>query len=185
MHDIKICRPRIEDKEEIIQFFDIVIRDTFVQESLEELYADMENEIEVKKQYLQSDLDSGGIKRYFLIALMDDNLVGTIEYGPASELINRCTDGVMKELVEVGTVLVRPDYQENGIGSLLLNAMCLTLLGRGIEEFCLDCGYAKAQQIWKKKLGKPNYLLRNYWSEGGHHMIWRKKISDIPIVFSI
>ena len=54
-----------------------------------------------------------------------------------------------------------------------------TLQHRGIEEFCLDSGYIRAQKIWKKKFGDPDYLLKNYWDEGYDHMVWRIKVNDL------
>ncbi len=183
MHNIEIRRPRTEDIEELHKFFRIVLIDTFTREGLADMVDMIEDEIEDKKKYLKSDLDSKGKDRYFLIALDDDKIIGSIEYGSSSELINSCTDGALKDLVEVGTVFVRPDYQRQGIGNLLLNVMYLTLQNRGIEEFCLDSGYTNAQKIWKKKFGEPDYLLEDYWSEENDHMIWRKRINDISIIF--
>lgn len=183
MYNVKISRPSIEDREKLAEFFMTVIEDTFARENLEYMHDEIKNEIEVKKEYLKSDLDSNGKNRYFLIALVDDKVVGTIEYGPVSELINTHTHGEFKELVEIGTVFVRPEYQKQGIGNLLLNAMYLTLQSRGIEEFCLDSGYSNAQKIWKKKLGEPNYLLKDHWGKNLDHMIWRKKIADIEVIF--
>lgn len=113
-----------------------------------------------------------------MVALVGNKIVGTIEYGPASDLICHCTNHAFKEMIEIGTVLVHPDYQRMGIGNLLLNKMFFTLQNRGIKEFCLDSGYISAQKIWKKKFGDPNYLLKDYWGEGFDHMIWRVKISD-------
>lgn len=169
MHNVEIRRPRIGDYENLNQFFRIVITDTFAREGL----AEIENEIEDKKKYLKSDFDSNGENRYFLIALDDEKIIGSIEYGPASGLINKCTEGALKELIEVGTVFVRPDYQRQGVGNLLLNAMYLTLQNRCIKEFCIDSGYTNAQKIWMKKFGEPDYLLKDYWGEGYDHMIWR------------
>jgi GNAT superfamily N-acetyltransferase len=91
----------------------------------------------------------------------------------------------LKELAEVGTVFVHPDYQKQGIGNLLLNVMVLTFQNKGIEEFCLDSGYTNAQKIWKKKFGEPDYLLEYFWGKGYHHMIWRRRISEISIMFRI
>ncbi|MGE8206991.1 GNAT family N-acetyltransferase [Heyndrickxia sp. NPDC080065] len=184
--NVEIRRPRVEDIEELHQFFDIVIKDTFANERLSELADDIENEIESKKKYLKYDFESYGKERYFLIAFdkMGNKIIGTIEYGPASELIDKLTEGAMKDLHEIGTVFVHPDYQGRGIGRLLLNVMFLTLLNREIKEFCLDSGYSNAQKIWKKKFGEPDYFLQNYWSEGSHHMIWRRSINDMSIVFS-
>ncbi|TYS87473.1 GNAT family N-acetyltransferase [Rossellomorea aquimaris] len=185
MPAIEIRRPRIEDQEELIQFFSKVIKHTFSKEGLEELLDDIENEIEIKKQYLKSDLDTNGTNRYFLIAFDKNNaeVIGTIEYGPASELITTCTDGEIKEMYEIGTVFVHPDYQGRGVATLLLNVMFLTFLNRGIQEFCLDSGYANAQKIWKRKFGEPHYWLKDYWGDGADHMIWKKSMYDVSINF--
>lgn len=97
----------------------------------------MENEIETKKQYLKNGLDSNGKNRYFLIAVDKkcNKIIGTIEYGHAGELIDTCTNGALKGMYEIGTVFVLPDYQRRGIGTLLLNAMFLTFLGKGFKNF--------------------------------------------------
>jgi GNAT superfamily N-acetyltransferase len=176
--DVEIRRPRIEDITELNHFFRTVINDTFVKEGIGERLDDICDEIIAKEKYLESDLKSSGMKRYFLIALEGDQIIGSIEYGPASELIINCTNNAFRELIEVGTVFVHPDFQRIGLGNMLLNAMYFTLQKKGIEEFCLDSGYSGAQKIWKKKFGEPDYLLMNYWGEGYDHMIWRIKVSD-------
>jgi GNAT superfamily N-acetyltransferase len=185
VNNIEIRRPIIDDLMEMSQFFREVITDTFHKEGLGHLQDDIEREIKVKIEFLNGDFDSNGENRYFLIALKDNKALGTIEFGPASKLINASTKGAFKELVEVGTVFVHPDFQSRGIGRLLLNVMFLTLQNKGIVEFCLDSGYLNAQKIWIKKFGKPDYLLKNFWGEGHDHMIWRRRISDMPIMFRI
>lgn len=173
MRKVEIRRPRIEDTEELKQFFRIVIEDTFAREGLVELIDDIEAEIACKIKYLQMDFDSNGEKRYFLIALTDNKIIGSIEFGPASKLIIDCTNGNLGNLVEVGTVFVLPDYQRQGIGNRLLAVMLKSLKNQGIREFCLDSGYRNAQTIWKKKFGEPDYLLKDYWGHGQDHMIWK------------
>lgn len=185
MNHVEIRRPRIEDIEELSQFFNIVVKDTFATEGLAYMVDDIENEVEAKKMCLKSDLDSGGVNRYFLLALEDGKTIGSIEYGPSSELIDSLTNGAFKHLVEIGTVFVHPDYQRRGVGNLLLNVMYITLLSRGIEEFCLDSGYTNAQKIWKKKFGEPDYVFKSYWSEGNDHMIWRRSITELIVKFPI
>ena len=175
MH-IRIRRPTEDDKDRLVKFFKIVVVDTFIKEGIEEMVEDLEEEIESKKQYLENDLKSNGELRCFLIAEYEGCIVGTIEYGPASDLINSCTHGKYKNLYEIGTVFVRPDYQGQGIGNLLLNAMIQELQCKGIKEFCMDSGYSNAQKIWRKKFGEPEYFLENYWAEGQHHLIWKIKI---------
>lgn len=179
MRDIKIRRPRLEDIEEMNQFFSTVIIDTFAREGLSYLSGDIENEIRSKNKYFKSDLESNGINRYFLIAFDNEKIVGSIEYGSANELIISITEGKFEEVVEVGTAFVLPDYQKQGIGNLLLNEMYQVLKDKGIEEFCLDSGYTNAQKVWMKKFGNPKYLLKNYWSSSNDHMIWRVKLNDI------
>lgn len=179
MLNIKIRRPKLEDKEELNDFFKWVLKDTFIKEGIEKNTYDLNEEIEFKKKYLQYDLDSNGILRYFLIAVHNKNIVGTIEYGKSSDLIDKYTNGELKHLVEVGTVFVRSDYQKQGVGNLLLNSMYEAMKDKGIEEFCLDSGYSNAQKIWIKKFGTPDYFLENYWGESKNHMIWRIALSKI------
>lgn len=185
MNNVEIRRPKIDDKGELHQFFRKVISDTFANEGLMDEVNEIENEIQNKIKYLNMDFESNGAKRYFLLALVNEQVIGTIEYGLASDLINECINGALKELVEIGTVFVLPTYQRQGIGNLLLNVMYITLLNKGIKEFYLDSGYTNAQKIWKKKFGKPDYFLKDFWGEGYDHMIWRKKIENIPILFKI
>ncbi len=183
MGSIEIRRPKIEDTPKLHTFFRKVITDTFASEGIPDLLDDIEREIESKKTYLKNDFDSNGKNRYFLIALDKNKIIGTIEHGPASELIYHSTDRSWKKLQEIGTVFVHPDHQRQGIGTLLLNVMFLTLLTKEIKEFCLDSGYTNAQKIWTKKFGDPDYLLKDYWDEGYHHMIWRKYTEDMPLRF--
>ncbi|PGL67949.1 GNAT family N-acetyltransferase [Bacillus sp. AFS055030] len=179
MINIIIRRPKIEDMKELNQFFKIVITDTFTKEGISNQVESLNDEIETKEKYLENDFESNGEKRYFLIALDNEKIIGSIEYGPASDLILNCTNNALKGMPEVGTVFVHPDYQKNGLGNLLLNKMYVTLKDKGIEEFCLDSGYRNAQKIWKKKFGEPNYLLKDYWEKGYDHMIWKIKVNDI------
>lgn len=185
MHSIEIRRPRLEDVQELHKFFEIVLLDTYAKEGLSAMVDEIAEEIECKKAYLNKDLTSNGEMRYFLIALDKGMIVGTIEYGPAGHLIVDITKGKLKDVVEVGTVFVHPAYQNQGIGTLMLNMICMTLLSRNIEEFCLDSGYTRAQKFWKKKLGAPDYILKDYWCKGNDHMIWSCMIRSQPMIFKI
>lgn len=179
MVNIKIRRPKFEDIQELNQFFRIVITDTFNKEGIGDRLEGINNQIEIKEKYLINDFETNGEKRYFLIALNKEKVIGSIEYGPARGLISNCTINDLKGLTEIGTVFVHPDYQKMGIGNLLLKKMYFTLQDKGIEEFCLESGYISAQKIWKKKFGEPDYLLNDYWEKGNDHMIWKIKVSDL------
>lgn len=178
MLGVEIRRPKIEEIKKLNEFFEEVITDTFIKEGIGEKLNDIKDEIKAKEKYLETDFESNGEKRYFLIALYGNKMIGSIEYGPASDLIIKCTNNDYKGLVEVGTVLVHPDFQRNGVGNLLLKGIYSTLHENGIEEFCLDCGYISAQKVWKKKFGEPDYLFKDYWDKGNDHIIWKIKVSD-------
>lgn len=64
-NNIYIRRPTISDSEELNDFFKTVIVDTFSKEGLSHLHEEIKSEIESKKNYLKSDLESNGENRYF------------------------------------------------------------------------------------------------------------------------
>lgn len=173
MKNIEISRPKFEDIELINEFFEIVIKDTFEKNDISDLINIIEEEIKDKRRCLNQDIESDGKNRYFLIAKEDDKIVGSIEYGPSNELINSCTNGKLKEIVEIGTVFVHPDYQNKGIGSRMLNLIFIELEKNSIKEFCLDSGYKSAQKTWINKFGNPEYHFKDYWGEDADHMVWR------------
>jgi GNAT superfamily N-acetyltransferase len=74
---------------------------------------------------------------------------------------------------------VSPGYQKKGIGNLLLQEMYRTLQYIGVEEFCLDSGYRSAQAIWRGKFGEPDYVMKDYWGDGFHHMIWKLNVNNL------
>jgi GNAT superfamily N-acetyltransferase len=176
MKDIEIRRPKLEDMQELYRFFRVVITDTYQKEGIADLKDDMEAEIASKEKNLQCDLNCNGEHHYFLIAVKDGKIIGSIEIAPANEMIIRCTKGVLKNHIEVGTVFVHPDYQRQGVGNQLLQATLQTLKTRGVREFCLDSGYKAAQKIWTKKFGHPEFWLKDYWGSGSDYMIWRVKL---------
>ena len=179
MRNIEISRPKPKDIELINEFFQIVLRDTFERNDIANLVDTLVEEIEDKRRYLNEDIESDSKNRYFLIAKEDDKIVGSIEYGMSNELIISCTNGELKDLVEIGTVFVHPEYQKKGIGSRMLNLIFMELEKNGIKEFCLDSGYKSAQKTWINKFGNPEYLLKDYWGEDADHMVWRISVEDV------
>src|SRR6056297_3231012 len=98
MENIIIRRPKIEEVEKINEFFELVIRDTFKSNGIDNLIEELENEIKDKSNFLNQDFRSNGKDRYFLIAIKDDKIIATIEYGKSNDLINECTRGELKEI---------------------------------------------------------------------------------------
>ncbi|WP_175989246.1 GNAT family N-acetyltransferase [Bacillus sp. Marseille-Q1617] len=179
MLDLLLRRPETADKDEIHRLFRTVITDTFWKEGIIDQDNDLEEEIKTKQYYLEDDFQSSGKERFFLIALEAGKIIGTIEYGPASPLIIKCTDNNFQHLHEVGTVFIHPDYQRKGIGNILLQEIYHILQSNDINEFCLDSGYRRSQKIWKRKFGEPDYLLKDYWGKEYHHMIWYLNVHEI------
>jgi GNAT superfamily N-acetyltransferase len=181
MQNIEISRPKLKDIEPINEFFEIVLRDTFERNGISDLVDTIAEEIEDKRRCLNQDIESNGTNRYFLIAKEADKIVGSIEYGASNELISSCTNGKLKNLMEIGTVFVHPDYQKNGIGSRMLNLIFIEFKKNRIKEFCLDSGYKSAQKTWINKFGNPEYHLKDYWGEAADHMVWRVNVEEVFI----
>ncbi|MCD7035915.1 GNAT family N-acetyltransferase [Metabacillus sp. GX 13764] len=167
----------MDEVKELHQFFEKVIADTFRKNGIHPQEG-LAEEAAAKKKYLEADFASNGEIRYFLVAAENEKIIGSIEYGPASSLICKCTKNALEGTAEIGTLFVHPEYQKKGIGNSLLKAKIYELQNRGIRNFCLDSGYPSSQKIWKKKFGKPDYFLKDYWAEGFHHMIWQARVSD-------
>lgn len=183
MFKVEVRRPMPEDVEKLHRFFKEVLWDTYTKENLAHRVEDLERTIDEKKAFLEEDMASKGEKRYFLIAIDGDSIIGTAEYGPTGRTVMDCTKGELESIIEVGTIYVHPAYQGRGIGTLMLNMLCINLLGRGVKEFCIDSEFKNAQRVWKKKFGEPSYTIKDYWDKGHDHMVWRKRIKDLPINF--
>lgn len=176
MLNIVIRRPGNDDIDELYKFFQMMVKDTYVKEGIGEKIEDMENEIQVKKNYIMEDLTTNGEKRYFLLAVYEDKIIGTIAYGLANEIIMNCLSQASSDVLELGTVFVHPDFQYQGIGNLLLESMYRAMSNHGVNQFWLDSGYKSAQNIWKKKFGEPEIFLKDYWEKEAHHMIWKVNV---------
>ena len=184
---IIIRRPRIDELDSILEFFEIVLLDTFEMNGISGLKDLLEEEIRDKERCIRQDFMTDGKDRFFLLAEYEDEIVGSIEYGIANELLNSCTNHELEGMLELGTVFVHPEYQREGVGPLMLYSIFQELVKHGIEEICFDSGYKTAQKIWCKKFGSPQYFLENYWGEGSHHMVWRLNVRaslELPSLFS-
>lgn len=174
MNDLlELIRPLESMKKDIEVFFDLVIDDTFLKNGIDHLEEAILEEKDDKRKTLMEDFNSQGQKRYFLLAVIEDKIVGSIEFGPSNDLIDECTNGELKTWYEVGTVYVHPEYQKKGVSKLLYDAITEVMKSRGIGKYCLDSGYPIAQKIWTRRFGKPDYHLKDFWGPGSDHMVWK------------
>ncbi|MDO7907606.1 GNAT family N-acetyltransferase [Paenibacillus sp. JX-17] len=180
MPELDIRRPRLEDSKELHKFWRKVITDAYAQEGISDQLDSLEEEIHVKEQQLADCFAGEEAGRFILVALVGDQIVGTMGYGPASPLIVEASQQALAGWTEVGTVYVDPAYQRRGVSRQLLKAIGEALQARGIRQFCLDSGYRAAQQAWTRTFGEPAYILKDYYGEGGDHMIWTAAVKGNP-----
>ncbi|MBI9015319.1 MAG: GNAT family N-acetyltransferase [Clostridiales bacterium] len=168
-----IRRPKTEDLKALEEFFHLVISDTFSKEGLAELVDDINGEVKSKMEYIIKDINSYGQEMYFLVYEIDNKIVGTAAIGPSGHLIY---DHIpkLKSVKELGSVLIHPEYQGQGIGTKLVDEI-IDRLSEITNEYCLDSGYTIAKQIWTKKFGEPTKILRDFWAPGADHYIWHIK----------
>ena len=166
-------RPRPSDTGVLHRLFEEVLSDTLRRNGLSSMTEILEEEISRKKEILAGFFDTGGRGRFFLVALVQERIVGCGEFGNASPLIADNTDGDLASLKEIGSVFVLPGYQKRGIGSAVIEGLGRELSARGETGACLDSGYRTAQKIWAARFGPPEFLLKDFWGEGLDHMIWR------------
>ncbi|AFM40522.1 acetyltransferase, N-acetylglutamate synthase [Desulfosporosinus acidiphilus SJ4] len=160
------------DLKSAYQVFETTIPDTYNKEGLGSRKKDIMNEIYFKKQLLDSSLTQDGPEIYFLLAKLNENVIGTISFGPCGEDIKKCTERQLNNVGEIGSLFILPPYQGQGVGSALLSTMVMQLDKQGIDQFCLDSGYKNAQKRWLRKFGEPYKVVKDYWGLNYDHMIW-------------
>lgn len=176
--DLIITNASSMDIESANQVFELSIPDAFEKEGLGSLKEDIEREVLNKVRMLESTFSSAESDTYFLLAKSKDAVVGTISFGPCGEDIIICTDNELKDLGELGSLYVLPEFQGQGIGSALINALAKELYEQGIMQFCLDSGYKRAQKRWLRKFGAPIKIFKDYWAPGTDHFIWKCNVID-------
>lgn len=178
LYNLNIGPPAAGEIRQIHRVFELAIRDAFKQEGLEAHLEDIEYEISHKQERLANALYTQEPALHFLIARVRDEVVGTISYGPSGQLISECTYGQLKDVGELGSLYILPDYQNSGIGSALISEMVRQLDKQGIKQFCLDSGYRRAQVRWTRKFGPPYAIAKDRWGPDSPHMVWLCQVQD-------
>ncbi|MFD1177997.1 GNAT family N-acetyltransferase [Paenibacillus puldeungensis] len=162
--------------------FETSIPDAFAKEGLGDLQEDIQSEVDYKKQMLRASLDQACSDTFFLVAKMGQQIVGTISFGPCGEDAKACTNNELSGIGELGSLYILPGYQGMGIGSALIRDIANLLKRQGVERFCLDSGYRRAQKRWQQKFGQPYAVVKDYWGPGSVHMVWVCSVSDFADV---
>lgn len=177
MNDLLIIKPTKKDIKLAYDVFEASITDAFEKEGLGYLKEDILKEIEDKKNLITDSLKTDS-DLYFLVAKIDDHVIGTISFGPCGNDIKKCTNNELDTIGELGSLYVLPNYQGKGVGSALIHSMIKHLHQLGVEQFCLDSGYKHAQKKWLRKFGEPYKIARDYWGKDLDHMVWLCKVMD-------
>lgn len=185
MEKIVINRPKREDRQEIHALFERTIPHTFAKDGAEDLVEDIQGEVASKKRKLEEDFETEGVGYFFLVARHGGKIVGTITYGPTDAYMIELSGGKFETIGEIGSLFIMPEFQGRGIGTLLLNAMYMALIGKGVEEFVLDSGYPTAQKVWAHVFGEPDIIARDYWAVGADHHVWHRMIVDVMPTFMV
>lgn len=163
------------DLESAYTVFEKSITLAFQDEGIED---EAPEEIEHKKQMIQSSVEEPDSGFTFMVAKLGARVIGTISFGPCGDDIRQCTQGELKDVGELGTIYVLPEYQGQGVASALIKEMLDYLYSQGVEQFCLDCGLKLAQQKWLNKFGLPYKVAKDYWGQGADHLIWLCAVAD-------
>lgn len=169
---------RESDLKSAERVFEAAIPDAFEKEGLSFMKEEIQGEILHKKKMLKEALNMPDAGIYFLVAKLEEKIIGIISISPCGADIKKCTQNELAHLQELGSLYVLPEYQDQGIGSALIGAMIEHLSAQGIEEFCLDSGYKRAQKRWQRKFGAPCQVVADYWGPGSDHMIWHCRVAD-------
>jgi GNAT superfamily N-acetyltransferase len=176
--DLLICSLSEADKEAAYQVFEVAIPDAFEREGIGDLKEFIQEEILYKKSMIDASLEQPQSDIFFLTAKIGDKVIGTISFAHCDKDMEKCFDGEIGVIGELGSLYVLPDYQDQGIGSALINALAVELHNQGIKQFCLESGYKRAQERWTRKFGVPYKVLKDYWGLGADNMIWLCKVVD-------
>ncbi|MBU2703498.1 GNAT superfamily N-acetyltransferase [Sporomusaceae bacterium BoRhaA] len=178
INNLYIVRPTRDDVILAYQVFETAIADAFEKEGLGSEQKFINSEIMQKKRLLDAAIAQPNLDIDFLVAKLEEIVVGTISFGPCGEHIRECTEKRCHSVGELGSLYILPRYQGQGVGSALIAAMAEKLSKQGIDQFCLDSGYRRAQEKWLRKFGAPYKAIKDYWGPGSEHMIWFCNVAD-------
>src|SRR5437868_791303 len=114
--NIFIIRPQRENRNEIHNLFRSVITDAFKQDGLDDPNG-IQEEVEKQMGFLNQDFETNGLDVFFLIARTEEQIVGTIAYSKANDLIREHLKIDLQNVPEITTVYILPEFQGKGIGS--------------------------------------------------------------------
>ena len=181
---VVLRNPDRRDSEELRRLFTRSISYAFETDGIPDRTG-IEDEVRDQLSVLDTYLDVSHQDVHMLVAQSEPGIIGTAAYRRPNPIIHEHVHADLSGSFEISTVYVLPDHHGRGIGSLLFSELLICLQHRNARGFCLDCGYRAAQQVWTKKIGVPDVVLRDYWGVGRDHLIWHRDLRRFEITFSL
>ncbi len=174
------------DISEVLSLIERVTHESYVFEkrNMDEYEKVLKEEMIMQKERLKESLNN--TLPHILMAKEDDQIIGTIGIHSISKSVK---EGLQKldyepnSIVEIVLLYVDPRYQKRGIGTLLYNAILLTLQFSSYHYFAISTAFDKGIAFWTKTLGKARIVLQNYYEDSVDCYVWIKKVEDTHPLF--
>lgn len=174
---IAIDRPTSKDKAELASLISTVTAHAFAREQIVlDSPAILNNEIQRKINDFQTDLDSEGTREHFLVARLKGKIVGCIAFGAVTQTLQENFPEARENAYEIKHMLVLPQYQRRGIGTLLFTSILSDLQKTGTTTYFLDSGFKTAQKYWTNRIGLPTVVLQDLFGPGQDFMLWKRSL---------
>ena len=177
MADFIVTESQPTDVPGMHEVFETAIPYAFAVDGLADFHAEIASEITDKTNKVARSLEPNSRTRFW-VAKSGDKVIGTISFGPCGTHVRKVTGGQLDHVGELGSIYVDPSAHGMGVGSALIDIVMEHLHSAGIEEFCLDSGYRKAQEQWRRKFGEPYAIAKNYWNSGSDHWVWLCQVAN-------
>lgn len=156
----------------------LVVTDSFVKQGVD--IVARQTVLHEQINLVQTKFDHFSKEHYhFLVAKSDNQLIGTIGFGPINEPLKLALSQLAlpnTAMTEIVSVYIHPDFQGKGVGSALLQAIFEQARQRDYQSFGLSTGYLQAKAFWSAKLGNPNVCLHKYFGNADC-WVWIRKLS--------
>lgn len=170
---IEVATPN--DKEAIRDLWKAVIEDAFKVDKMDQ-YHKTEDELTFKMEQLDQAFSHQNAQ--YFIAKIHDKVVGTIAYStPPNRGILKRTNNALIDEMEIGSLYIKPNYQKQGLGKILLLFILKQLAQKNFEKVCFDSIIETSKQIWVRMFGEPTYQIESK-NHQFTHMIWLVNIKD-------
>ncbi len=160
----------INDREEIMEFFQREFYNHYKNNDLLHLRDFLVEEIKGKKALLDRYFNNENCS--FFVGKINNKIIATLSLQEVDDIIKDNTSAT-KDDIEMGSIFVEESEKSKGYGSQMIKFAIEYLKSNKIDSFYLHSGYESSKLIWNKKFGQAKFTLENYWGKDLSHMIWK------------